>query len=131
MLDDRTVMRPRLRAVRHRVWSNSNNAFGWRSWLGHEAGAATPSTYAAPARRDDLTGLPPAWVGVGTADLFLDEDRAYAGRLRAADVDVTYVEVDGGIHAFDAAEHAPASRAFDASMIGFIKRVTDRDRHRG
>jgi acetyl esterase/lipase len=41
---------------------------------------------AVPARLEDLTGLPPAWWGVGTLDLFHDEDIAYAERLRAADV---------------------------------------------
>jgi hypothetical protein len=41
------------------------------------------SPYAAPARRDDLSGLPPTWIGVGTADLFHDECVDYANRLRA------------------------------------------------
>ncbi len=120
MLDDRTATRRELDALGHRVWNNRSNAFGWRSWLGHEPGAAATQPYAAPARREDLTGLPPAWIGVGTADLFLDEDRAYARRLREAGVDVTYVEVDGGIHSFDEAQEAAATRAFDASMARFV-----------
>jgi acetyl esterase/lipase len=41
---------------------------------------------AVPARLEDLTGLPPAWWGVGTLDLFHDEDIAYAERLGGADV---------------------------------------------
>jgi acetyl esterase/lipase len=40
--------------------------------------------YAAPARRTDLTGLPPAGVGVGELDLFYDEDVDYAEKLRAS-----------------------------------------------
>ena len=36
---------------------------------------------AAPARYDDLSGLPSAWIGVGTNDLFHDEDVTYARRL--------------------------------------------------
>jgi len=35
--------------------------------------------------------------------LFLDEDRDYAKRLKDDGVDVSYVEVAGGIHAFDTA----------------------------
>ena len=31
-----------------------------------------------PCRAEDLTGLAPAWLGVGTLDLFHDEDLAYA-----------------------------------------------------
>jgi acetyl esterase/lipase len=57
--------------------------------------------YAAPARRRDLRGLPPAWIGVGTCDLFHDEDVAYAVRLRAAGVPCTLEVVDGAFHAFD------------------------------
>ena len=41
---------------------------------------------AVPARRTDLAGLPPAWIGVGTADLFYDEDVAHAERLNDAGV---------------------------------------------
>ena len=65
--------------------------------------AAATQNYAVPARREDLSGLPPAWIGVGTLDLFLDEDRIYAERLRSVGVDVSYVEMAGGIHAFDLA----------------------------
>jgi acetyl esterase/lipase len=41
---------------------------------------------AVPARLEDLTGLPPAWWGVGTLGLFHDENIAYAERLRTVDV---------------------------------------------
>ena len=43
---------------------------------------------AAPARREDLSGLPPAWVGVGTLDLFYQECVEDGRRLRAAGVPV-------------------------------------------
>lgn len=122
MLDDRTAIRDDLDGPSHRVWSNANNLFGWSSHLGHAPGEASPS-YAVPARREDLSGLPPAWIGVGTPDLFLDEDRDYAQRLRDAGVDVSYVEVDGGIHGFDAfGAELPISKAFDAHIVDFVKR---------
>lgn len=121
MLDDRTAARRELDKPRHRVWSNRNNLFGWTSYLGGAPGEPSPP-YAVPARRKDFSGLPPAWVGVGTSDLFLDEDRDYASRLREAGVEVTYVEVDGGIHGFDVAGESPLVRAFDASAVDFTRR---------
>ncbi len=122
MLEDRTAARRELDTPRHRVWSNRNNLFGWRSYLGCEPGTAAHE-YAAPARREDFTGLPPAWIGVGTCDLFLDEDRAYARALADAGVDTTYLEVAGGIHAFDAAG-TDIARAFVAAQHAFIAQHT-------
>jgi acetyl esterase/lipase len=71
MLDDRTVRRTTLTGARG--WTPEDNAFGWRSYLGSEPGIEGVSAYAAPARRENLSGLPPTWVTVGTADLFHDE----------------------------------------------------------
>ncbi len=119
MLDDRTAVRTELDKPRHRVWSNSSNRFGWSSYLGHEPGRETPP-YAVPARREDLSGLPPAWIGVGTADVFLDEDREYARRLTEAGVDVTYVEAAGAIHGFDFGA-TPMGLAFVASQVDFLR----------
>ena len=69
--------------------------------------------HAAPARALDLAGLPPAWIGVGTRDLFHDEDVRYAGRLRDAGVPCTLHVVPGAYHGFDAVERrAAVSRDF-------------------
>jgi acetyl esterase/lipase len=78
------------------MWDAFSNRFGWTSYLG----SADPEV-AAPARRTDLSALPPAWIGVGTHDLFLDEDRAYAERLRTAGVPCALHIVDGAFHGFD------------------------------
>jgi len=102
MLDDRVATKPELTKRSHRVWNNVSNYFGWKSYLGREPGGEFIE-YSVPGRRENLSGLPPAWIGVGTADLFLDEDRDYAKRLKDHGVDVSYVEVAGGIHAFDTA----------------------------
>ena len=59
------------------------------------------SGLAAPSRCEDLTGLPPAWIGVGTLDLFHDEDVAYADRLRSAGVACELDVVPGAFHGFD------------------------------
>lgn len=123
MLDDRTAARRELDAVGHPIWNNASNRVGWRAYLAGEPGGVVP-TYAAGARRADLSGLPPAWIGVGTIDLFAAEDRAYAERLAAAGVAVTFVEAPGGAHGFVAwAPDAPTSRDFLARGIAWLAGV--------
>ncbi|WP_257447475.1 alpha/beta hydrolase [Archangium lipolyticum] len=101
MLDDRTATRTDIDGTRLRVWNQGSNVFGWRSYLGCEPGGAKVPAHAVPARREDLSGLPPAWLGVGTCDLFLDEDIAYARRLEASGVPCELFRVPGAFHGFD------------------------------
>jgi acetyl esterase/lipase len=63
------------------------------------------------------------WIGVGTLDLFHDEDVAYAERLRAAGVPVELEIVEGGYHGFDAAAPgADVSRAFRERQLTALRR---------
>lgn len=123
MLDDRTVTRPDDpdQPARGRVgWTPRSNRFAWRSYLGHEPGTREPAPYAVPARRPDLTGLPPAWIGVGELDLFHDEAVAYAARLRAAGVAVELHVEPRMHHGADAMADAGV-----ASMQAFRQRMVD------
>jgi acetyl esterase/lipase len=116
MLDDRTATRPGVDGRRHRLWTQKSNHFGWRSYLGQEPGSDSVTAPAAPARRVNLEGLPPAWIGVGTNDLFHDEDVKYADRLRSAGVPCTLETVDGAFHGFDLiAPKTGVAKAFHAS----------------
>lgn len=101
MLDDRTVLRSAADAKYHRGWNTKNNRHGWTTYTGGEPGRPGVSAYAAPARREDLTGLPPTWIGVGSIDLFHDEDVEYARRLNAAGVPCGLHVVPGATHGFD------------------------------
>lgn len=101
MLDDRTAGDRNQDRVQHRLWNNRCNYAGWKGLLGVEPGADTVPAGAVPARRDDLSGLPPAWIGTGTVELFHAEDVDYARRLTAAGVDTTLDEVPGAPHAFE------------------------------
>ncbi len=118
MLDDRTVGH----GLDHpglRLWNQSLNKFGWSAYLGD----ADPEV-AVPARRTDLSGLPPAWVGVGTHDLFHDEDLAYAERLKAAGVPCDVEVVKGAFHGFDGiAPKAHVSQSFFESQCAALQRL--------
>jgi len=125
MLDDRTVLAPEPPRG-YRLWGPRSNRFGWQSYLGASPGSADVSPYAAPARCDDLGGLPPAWLGVGTTDLFLDEDRTYAERLREAGVPCELVVVDGAYHGFDnVSPRATVSRRFRESYLTALEAALD------
>ncbi|MDE8653644.1 alpha/beta hydrolase [Novosphingobium album (ex Liu et al. 2023)] len=102
MLDDRTALRVELDEVAHPMWDNGLNRFGWSAYLGVAPGAPALPAYASPARREDLAGLPPTWIGVGSIELFHDEDVAYARRLEAAGVAATLAVVAGAPHGFEA-----------------------------
>ncbi len=117
MLDDRTVARTDLDNPGHRLWNQASNRLGWQAYLG----GADPDV-AVPARRADLAGLAPAWIGVGTLDLFHDEDLAYAQRLRAAGVPCEVMVVDGAFHGFDGiAPKADVSLSFFNSQCALLR----------
>lgn len=124
MLDDRTAQRTDIDERGFRLWNQRSNRIGWRSYLGSAyASPGVPAT-AAPARCTDLSGLPPAWLGVGDNDLFCDEDVEYARRLREAGVDCALTVVPGAYHAFDGIEQkAPVSRDFTQAQLTALGRA--------
>lgn len=109
MLDDRTIgkydgvdwpTRPFL------SWTEAQNEIGWKAYLGEDrAGKADVevSVYDAPGRAtvDDLVGLPSTYIDVGSLDLFLDEDIAYAARLSQANVQTEFHLYPGLPHGFE------------------------------
>lgn len=101
MLDDRTVLRTDLDDSDNFTWPQESNRFGWEAYLGQKCGADDTPAYSVPARRADLAGLPPAWIGVGTLDIFHAEDVAYAQRLQACHVECELYIVPGAFHGFD------------------------------
>ncbi|MGD9955281.1 MAG: alpha/beta hydrolase [Candidatus Nanopelagicales bacterium] len=123
MLDDRTVQRAEAGDAWHAVWTPPSNRYGWASYLGTEPGGDIVPPYAVPSRRASLAGLPPTWIGVGSADLFHDEDVAYAEALREAGVPCTLHVTPGMPHAGQRfAVEAPASQAFERSGLEALAR---------
>ena len=96
MLDDRTALRTDAETL---VWTNTSNRYAWSAYLGHPVRDDEPRPYASAARRADLAGLPPAWIGIGTIDLFHAESIEYATRLEAAGVPCDVHVVPGMYHA--------------------------------
>ncbi len=122
MLDDRTVLRTDVDETHLRLWGVESNRFGWRSYLGAEPGGSDTPAGAVPARAASLAGLPPAWIGVGTHDLFHDEDVAYARRLEAAGVPCALEVIEGAYHGFDAVSPgAPVTRRFRESREAVLR----------
>jgi len=102
MIDDRTCLAADPHPyVGEFIWTPHNNHFGWSALLGGAPGGPGVSPYAAAARAEDVSGLPPTFISTGALDLFLDEDLDYARRLMRAGVPVELHVYPGGFHAFD------------------------------
>lgn len=124
MLDDRTGSS---RAVPDHVgriiWNAQRNHFGWESFLGLPPGTRRVPAAAVPARNPDLAGLPPAFIGVGTIDLFFDEDVDYAQRLNNAGVPTELIVVPGGFHGFDNMPGAiGVTQRFNAAKLAALRK---------
>jgi acetyl esterase/lipase len=128
MLDDRNDSASAMQMDAVEFWDRSHNGFGWRSLLGDVQGGADVPQYAAPARATDLTGLPPAFLDVGSAECLRDEIVAYAGRIWQAGGKAELHVWPGGIHAFDRdVPEARISKAAVAARRNWLERLLATD----
>lgn len=125
MLDDRTAVDRSLDEENHFIWNNQANLAAWRAYLNPAApGSAQVSEYAAPARRQDLTGLPPTWIGQCGLDLFFQEYVDYANRLTEAGVDCSVYRVSSVPHAFEAfVPNGTLAKEFEQSAVNYAEQV--------
>ncbi|MFI6401923.1 alpha/beta hydrolase [Streptomyces sp. NPDC050548] len=72
----------------------------WNQYTTDETERAQITASPLRATTEQLTGLPPALVITGEADVLRDEGEAYANKLREAQVPVTAVRFQGIIHDF-------------------------------
>jgi acetyl esterase/lipase len=98
MLDDRTTEPSTFTNTGFGAWSREANLQAWAAYLGPTFGTDLVSPYAAPARAEALTNLPPTYLDVGDLDLFRDEVVNFAGRLMRSQVPVELHVYPGGIH---------------------------------
>lgn len=116
MLDHRNATRSIQEAENLPTWNRRCNRGGWEAYLGPLADSDAVPGYASPARAQDLAGLPPAFIDVGSADGFRDEVFDYAQRLMHAGVPVELHLYAGAFHGFEA--FAPDSRiALEAARL--------------
>lgn len=102
------------------IWDRAGNIEAWAWYLGD----GKPDQYAAPARAEDLTGLPPAYIDVGTVDLFRDEDIAFANRLMQAGVPCELHVNPGSYHASEVfAPDAALSQRIRAERVAALRRA--------
>jgi acetyl esterase/lipase len=123
MLDDRNETVSANQFVGVGVWDRDSNETGWAAYLGDRRGTEDVSIYAAPARATDLSGLPDAFIDVGSAEVFRDEAVAYAGQIWA-DGGVAELHVwPGGFHGFDLmAPHAQIAQMALQARTGWVAR---------
>ena len=101
MLDDRNETVSSHQYVGIGVWDRVSNDTGWTALLGAARGTDDVSPYAAPARAKDLSNLPPTFIDVGSAEVFRDEDVAYATRIWEQGGDAELHVWPGAFHGFD------------------------------
>ncbi|WP_371502460.1 alpha/beta hydrolase [Kitasatospora sp. NBC_00374] len=101
MLDDRDNTLSSRQMAGRDTWDRTSNATAWQALLGDRYGAADLPPYAAPARATDLSGLPPAYIEVGSAETLRDEDVAYAHAIWQAGGQAELHVWPGAFHGFD------------------------------
>jgi acetyl esterase/lipase len=126
MLDDRNDTPSAIQMAGLGVWDRTANDTGWKALLGDACGGPDVSPYAAPARATDLSNLPPAFIDVGSAETFRDEDVDYASRIWQAGGRAELHVWPGCYHGFDGlAPQAQISQEAKAARSRWLHRLLD------
>lgn len=123
MLDDRFETPSSRSLVGEGFWDMTANRTGWGALLGSAQGTGDVSPYAAPARAEDLSALPPAFLDAGSVELFRDEVVSYANGIWQSGGSAELHVWPGGFHGFDlVAPDAAISRAARAARLDWLRR---------
>jgi acetyl esterase/lipase len=120
MLDDRTTV-PDPELAPFAAWSYDDNYTGWHALLGDSVGGPDVPATAAPARADDVSGLPPTYIDVGDLDIFRDEDIEYARRIAATGTTVELHVHPGCPHGFDRIPGLPVGQRAFADRLRVLR----------
>lgn len=106
-----------------RAWNRHSALVSWEMYLGPDfLGEASP--YAAPARAQDLSGLPPCFVEAAEVDVLRDEAIEYARRLMQAGVTTELHVYPGAYHASTFGRpDAAVSRQASADITNALKKA--------
>ncbi|WP_091231256.1 alpha/beta hydrolase [Microbacterium sp. 3J1] len=107
------------------TWQRDMNLLAWSCVLGDDlAFSEDAPAYAAPSRAADLSDLPPAYIEVGEAETFRDEDTEYASRIWATGGQAELHVWGGGAHGFDMyMPGAEITRAALAARASWLRRI--------
>ena len=120
-LDDR-LDTPSMRAFTDTpLWNRPNAIVSWRYYLADALGGDV-SIYAAPARAEDLSGLPPAYVSTMEYDPLRDEGIRYAMRLLEHGVSVELHSFPGTFHGSAMMANAEVSKRSSIEMTNALRR---------
>lgn len=124
MLDDRMITHSSQMLEGEGVWDRISNRTGWTALLGESVGGPDVSPYAAPARAQDLSGLPATYLEVGSVEVFRDEVIDYGTRLSQSGVPVEMHVWSGGFHGFDGlVPQAALSRSANQTRMAYLRRI--------
>ena len=125
MLDDRQIT-PSSQLKNLVIWTKETNAFGWRCYLGDLYGTNDVPYTAAAARAEDLSDLPDAYVCVGGADGFRDENIIYAMRLYGAGVPTELHVYPGAPHGVGLFPQTQIAQRYAADREDWLRRQLER-----
>jgi acetyl esterase/lipase len=124
MIDDRFMTPASHEDFGNKVWNNTDNAFAWKLYLGDISGTDQVTQYMAPARAENLSGLPPAYSCVGTVDPFRDDAINYMARLSQSGAAVEFHLYPRAFHAFEAlVPDANYSKAAKDEYVSVLKKA--------
>ncbi|WP_433271556.1 alpha/beta hydrolase [Actinosynnema sp. CS-041913] len=124
MLDDRNESVSTRQYDGLGAWDRNNNDTAWNAILGPLRGTDEASPYQVPARMADLSGLPPAYIDVGAAEIFRDEATEYALRIWATGGPAELHVWAGGYHGFAGfSPDAEVSRAAAEARLSWLRRI--------
>ena len=125
MLDDRQIT-PSSQLDDLVIWSRESNSFGWQCYLGDLYGSDDVPYTASPARAEDLSCLPDAYVCIGGADGFRDEDITYAMRMYGAGVPTELHVYPGVPHGVALFAHLEIAQRYSADQEDWLRRQLER-----
>jgi acetyl esterase/lipase len=124
-LDDRMTT-PSMQAFTDTpLWNRPSAKASWQAYLQGEfsAGADNTPAYAAAARADDLSGLPPAYICAMEFDPLRDENILYGMRLLQAGVSTELHCFPGAFHGSSMIATAKVSQRQHAEMIAVLEKA--------